>query len=140
MILVDSNVWIYYLDATLPEHEETVVVLEEIIEREEIAITVVVAIETIHYLFKRLGTNIGKKKAEIFLRYPFMMIDLTGDDMVHVAEILAETSHLGIEGRDASILVGMQREGIKTIITHDEAFKRTPEVEVVDPIGEKTKI
>ncbi|GAH78895.1 unnamed protein product, partial [marine sediment metagenome] len=42
-------------------------------------------------------------------------------------------AHTGIGGRDASILALMRSAGIKKICTHDKAFKKIPNLEVIDP-------
>ena len=44
MILVDSNIWIYYLDASLPEHEFVVPALENLFDQKKIAITTIIII------------------------------------------------------------------------------------------------
>lgn len=134
MILVDSNLWVYYFDATLPEHESVVPYMEKIFRDEKIAITTVVALETLHYIFQRLGTAVGNTKGKIFLRFPFIVIDLLTEDLSEILERLSLSTHLGIGGRDASILAAMQRIGINTIATHDQAFKRLADINVIDPI------
>jgi predicted nucleic acid-binding protein len=41
---------------------------------------------------------------------------------------------LGIGGRDASILATMAQNNLVEIMTHDQAFKRVPDIKVIDPI------
>ena len=63
---------------------------------------------------------------------PFYGID---EELVGLSLIkLSEFSHLGIGGRDATILATMSIEEIHTLMTHDQAFKRIPDIEVIDPI------
>jgi uncharacterized protein len=47
---------------------------------------------------------------------------------------LARYSQTGIGGRDATILASMDMLGIKKLMTHDRAFKRIDQIEVVDPV------
>ena len=48
-------------------------------------------------------------------------------------EKLCESAHVGIGGCDASILATMDARGINSIMTHDQAFRRVPNVRVIDP-------
>lgn len=43
-------------------------------------------------------------------------------------------SHLGIGGRDATILAFMREESIERIMTHNAALKKIDWLEVIDPI------
>ena len=49
-------------------------------------------------------------------------------------DMLCSYSHTGIGGRDATMLYAMKKAGIARIMTHDEAFKKTDWVEVVDSV------
>jgi predicted nucleic acid-binding protein len=134
MILVDSNIWAYYFDASLPEHSRIVRPLEVALKKSQVAVNATIVIETLHYLVKRLGSLEGTKKGEIFLSYglPFYGVD---EELVGLSLTkLSEFSHLGIGGRDATILATMSIEGIHTLMTHDQAFKRIPDIEVIDPV------
>jgi len=52
-------------------------------------------------------------------------------------EMLKRYSHLGVGGRDATLLALMDRAKMKRMMTHDEALKRVDWLEVVDPLGSK---
>jgi uncharacterized protein len=47
---------------------------------------------------------------------------------------LAKYSQTGIGGRDATILASMEVLEIKKLMTHDRAFSRIDQIEVVDPV------
>lgn len=134
MIVIDSNIWAYYFDQTLPEHKPVVEALRRVLHKEKIMITVIIAVETFHYLVKRLGPLIGKEKADIFLNYDFEIIPLTEGMLEDTLKHLALNSHLGIGGRDATIITAMKANNIKKIMTHDQSFKIVADIEVLDPI------
>jgi predicted nucleic acid-binding protein len=134
MILIDSNIWAYYFDATLSEHQKVIKPLETALKKNQAAVNATIVVETLHYLVKRLGSLEGKTKGNIFLNYglPFYEID---EEVIELTLMkLSEFTHLGIGGRDATILATMSLEGIHNLMTHDQAFKRVPEIDVIDPI------
>jgi predicted nucleic acid-binding protein len=135
-ILIDSNIWAYYLDSTTTEHKKVVNPVRRAL-RGEVWINTVVQIEVAHYLVKRLGPVLGAEKAEKFLSYPFRVDELTVERVREAVEILKEYSHLGIGGRDATLLATMKAAGIRTLMTHDEALKRVEWVKAIDPCGER---
>lgn len=133
-IMVDSNIWAYYFDETMQEHKQTAAILEKFLEKKEVVITTVIAIETIHYLFRKLAKNKARDKAKVFIQGEFEILDIEESSLEKIIEKLYYTRNLGIGGRDASILVAMEKEKITKILTHDQAFKKLPEIEVIDPI------
>ena len=52
-------------------------------------------------------------------------------------EQLKRYSHLGVSGRDATILAFMKRSSSRKIMTHDSALKKVDWLEVLDPVPEK---
>jgi predicted nucleic acid-binding protein len=134
MILIDSNIWAYYFDASLSEHNLVIKPVEAALKKNLVAVNATIMIETLHYLVKRLGSLEGTKKGRVFLNYglPFYSIDEEIVDLTLTK--LGEFTHLGIGGRDASIVATMSIEGISKLMTHDQAFKRVPEIDVIDPI------
>jgi predicted nucleic acid-binding protein len=133
MIMVDSNIWAYYFDSTLPEHDHVVKPLERSLRKKETSINATIAVETIHYLVRRLGPLAGGEKARIFMDYDFPIYALDRPTLMLTRTKLCEFTHLGIGGRDASILATMEKQGIASIMTHDQSFRRVPSIEVVDP-------
>lgn len=134
MILVDSNIWIYYLDASLPEHNYAVSFLEKLIEEKNIAITTIIIIEVCHYLYKRLGADFGHQKSELFILGGFHIIDFHHTDLMNFRENFKLNLHLGLGGRDITVLTSMIKAGIDTIATHDQDFKYLNQIKVLDPI------
>ncbi|MGV9103649.1 MAG: type II toxin-antitoxin system VapC family toxin [Promethearchaeia archaeon] len=134
MILVDSNIWAYYFDASLPEHNKVIKPLEAALEKNQVAINAIIVVETLHYLVKRLGSLEGKRKGRVFLGYGMPLYEIDEEIVTLTLMKLSEFTHLGIGGRDATILATMSVEGIHNLMTHDQAFKRIPEIDVIDPI------
>jgi predicted nucleic acid-binding protein len=133
LILVDTNIWAYYFDSTLLEHSQVLRPLEKALRKGEASINATIAVETLHYLVKRLGPLAGGEKARIFMDYGMPVYALDRPTLMLTRTKLCEFIHLGIGGRDASILATMEKEGIVSIMTHDQSFRRVPDIEVVDP-------
>jgi predicted nucleic acid-binding protein len=134
LILIDSNIWAYYFDSSLDEHKSVVKPIETSLKKEQAVVNATVVIETLHYLVKRLGPIVGGEKGRVFtaLGLPLFQIDSALNEIS--LQKLCEFTHLGIGGRDASILATMEIEDISQIMTHDQAFKRIPDIKVIDPI------
>ena len=134
MILIDTNIWAYYFDSTLPEHTQIIKPVEDALRQSKGAVNSTIVIETMHYLVRRLGSLVGGEKGQVFLNYgiPIYMLDAEALELTLLR--LCELSHLGIGGRDASILATMAQNNLVEIMTHDQAFKRVPDIKVIDPI------
>ena len=65
--LIDSNIWIYYFDNTLPEHQSVCSYVDTLIDTENIVVTSIIVIEVCHYLYRRLGSEIGNQKSDLFI-------------------------------------------------------------------------
>ena len=140
MLFIDSNIWAYYFDEMAPEHKFVVKAVEDYLRKGEVAINTVILMEVAHFLIKNLGAKVGRRKIIIFLNFPFTIVDFTYELAVRSIHLLAVYSHLGIGGRDATILASMEKLKTNTIMTHDAAFKRIPNIKVIDPIqAEKIK-
>lgn len=134
MIFIDSNIWAYYFDASFPEHKKVVKPVETALKKKQAVVNATIVMETLHYLVKRLGPLEGAKKGRIFLNYGMPLYELDEEILELTLTKLSEFTHLGIGGRDASILATMTLEGIGRLMTNDQAFKRIPEIDVIDPI------
>lgn len=132
--MIDSNIWAYFFDSTLPEHEKVKETLENAIKNKEILMTTVIQMEIMHYMIKRLGAIIGREKLEIFLNYPFALDVLDRELVVDTMEVLQKYSHMGIGARDASILASMKRNDVNEIMTHDQALKKIEGIKAFDPV------
>ena len=134
MIFIDSNIWAYYFDASFPEHKMVIKPVETALKKNQAIVNATIVMETLHYLVRRLGPLEGEKKGRIFLSYGMPLYELNEEILELTLTKLSEFTHLGIGGRDASILATMTLEGISRLMTHDQAFKRVPEIDVIDPI------
>ncbi len=133
ILTIDTNIWAYYFDRTSPEHKSVEKPVDRAIRKEEIAINTVIVMELAHFLVKSLGPIQGKEKLAVFLSYPLTIADLDNQGVLESIEELVRYSHLGVGGRDATVLAFMKRLGIKRIMTHDEALKKVDWLEVIDP-------
>jgi len=133
MLIIDSNIWAYYLDEDAPEHPSVINSVEGALRSEKIALNTVIIIEVAHFLIKNLGPVIGRDKLNLFLSFPFTIVDLDYKLALKAVELLANYSHQGIGGRDATILAAAETLGLVKIMTHDEAFKRVDWLKVIDP-------
>ncbi|RLI26976.1 hypothetical protein DRO58_05010 [Candidatus Bathyarchaeota archaeon] len=137
MLIIDSNIWAYYFDEDAPEHNFVVDNVEEALRSERIAINTVIIIEVAHFLIKNLGPLLGRNKLSIFLSFPFRIVDLNYELTLRALDLLAKYSHLGIGGRDATILATAETLSINEIMTHDEAFKRIEWLNTIDPVSKR---
>lgn len=133
-MFIDSNIWCYYFDSSVKEHEPVSEELERVLEEEDVYLNTVIVMEVAHYLVKNLGAVKGKEKVEKLLEFPFKVVDLDYTLMTDSIDSLAENTHTGIGGRDATILAAMEHEAEEKLLTHDQAFKNVDGIEVVDPV------
>ena len=63
------------------------------------------------------------------------MLDFDYRASLDSIEMLKRYSHIGIGGRDATILAMMDRAKIQRLMTHDEALKKVDWLEAVDPVS-----
>jgi predicted nucleic acid-binding protein len=133
MIMIDSNIWAYFFDADTPEHKSVVADVRKAL-KDGAMVNAVVAMEVAHYLIKNLGPILGREKLDIFLSFPIRLDELNSDLIKGSIDELCTYPHLGIGGRDATLLASMRKNQVERILTHDKAFKRVPDVKVMDPI------
>ena len=134
MIIVDTNIWAYYFDRDSPEHGSVVPYVERALKSEQMAVNTVIIMELAHFLVKNLGPVDGGEKLGLFLRFPLAISDFDYRAALDSVEMLKRHSHLGIGGRDSTVLALMSRAGVKRIMTHDEALKKVEWLEAVDPV------
>ena len=133
ILIIDTNIWAYYFDQDSPEHEHVVGPVERALRSEQIAVNTIIIMELAHFLIKNLGPVGGGEKLGVFLRFPLLISDLDYRSTLDSVEMLKRYSHLGVGGRDATILALMNRSGVKKIMTHDDALKKVEWVDAVDP-------
>jgi len=134
ILTIDSNIWAYYFDASAPEHRHVEGPVEKALQSEEIVLNTIIVMEVSHFLIKNLGPVVGGEKIQVFLGYPHLVADLDYKGALDSIEELKKHSHLGVGGRDSTVLAFMRRTKIKRIMTHDKALKGVEWLEVIDPI------
>jgi uncharacterized protein len=134
ILTIDTNIWAYYFDQDCPEHESVVGPVESALESEQIAINTIIVMELAHFLVKSLGPTIGGEKLDQFLRFPLSITDFDYQHALGAIEMLKKYSHLGIGGRDATLLAMMNEASETRIMTHDEALKKVDWLESIDPV------
>jgi predicted nucleic acid-binding protein len=48
---------------------------------------------------------------------------------------MKRVSYFGLGGCDATILVCMKKAGITSLVTHEQVFRQTKDITVIDPIA-----
>lgn len=134
MLFIDSNMWCYYFDESSGPHKSASVAINSVISREEVVMNSLVIMELAHYLIKNLGPIKGKEKLQKLLEFPFVIEDFNYGLLLASVDLLAQYSHTGIGGRDATILATMKKLKIRRLLTHDKAFRKIDFIEVVDPV------
>ncbi len=137
ILTIDTSVWAYYFDNEAPEHRYVEKPVDRAIRSDQISVNTVIVMELSHFLIKNLGPIRGGEKLNTFLSYPLVIEELDYEMMLESIEQLKRYSHLGIGGRDATLLALMKRLSIKKIMTHDAALKKVDWLQVSDPIPEK---
>jgi predicted nucleic acid-binding protein len=137
ILTVDTNIWAYYFDEDSPEHKSVIEPVENALKSEQIEVNTIIVMELAHFLIKNLGPVEGAEKLALFLRFPLVISDFDFRGSLDAIEMLRRYSHLGIGGRDATILASMSRAGVKKLMTHDEALKKVDWLEVRDPVPQK---
>ncbi len=134
VVFIDTNIWCYYFDQSAEEHEIVSNHLETLFSKTKIVVNTVIVMEIAHYLIKNLGPIRGKEKVEKLLQSDLIIHEFSLANMISSVNKLAEFSHLGIGGRDATILATMNEIGIKHLVTHDHAFKKVETIQIDDPV------
>ena len=138
MIFVDSNVWCYYFDQRLPEHENVKQTMREIIKSTQIASNTIVIMEVAHYLVRHFTQEKAKRRIDLFINLRNLAIaDFNRQEMKQTLETLTEHAYTdGLGGRDATIISTMKSQNINKLASHDETLKQIAyklEFEVIDP-------
>ena len=134
ILIIDTNIWAYYLDRDSAEHESVIADVEKALKSEQIAVNTVIIMELAHFLIKNLGPVDGGEKLGVFLRFPLVISDFDYRNALDSVEMLKRYSHLGVGARDATVPAMMSAAGVKRIMTHDEALKKVEWLQVVDPV------
>jgi predicted nucleic acid-binding protein len=123
MYCIDANVWEYFFDSGLDEHERVRDPVAEILADEPVFTTTVLQMEVVHYLTNQLADS--EPSVDRFLRLEDVTVaELTSDDVDRAATLLAEHDGTGIGGRGATVLAAMERYDVERLWTHDTGLKR----------------
>lgn len=133
-MFIDTNIWCYYFDQSAKEHEMVSKYLETLFSSTKVIVNTVIIMELTHYLIKNLGPIRGREKVDKLLQSDLVIQDFSLSQTIVAVTKLAEYSHTGIGGRDATILATMEELGIKQLVTHDHSFKQIDSIAVEDPI------
>lgn len=137
MRCLDANVWIYYFDATLPEHDGVASAVTDVLDDDPLFTTTVLQMEVVHYVDKQARD--ADQLIEQFLSLEDVHVaDLTATDVVRASKILQSHPESGIGGRDATVLAAMERYDVSELWTHDTGLHRVGDeinwLSVVDPV------
>lgn len=136
MILVDANIWVYFLDASSKEHARVKTALPRLLGDDELLMPTVVQMEVIHYVARRLGAG-AHEVVHTFLTQAGTVEPLTGGLVAEASRLLLAHLATGIGGRDAAILATAKLHGA-TLLTHDQDLARAAQamgLRVADPVG-----
>lgn len=122
MILVDANIWAYFLDANTREHSRVKATLPALMGDEELLMPTVVQMEVVHYLVRRLGADAGPA-VDTLLAQAAEIEPLTGGVTAEAARLLLAHQGAGIGGRDACLLVMAKRRDA-SILTNDNILAK----------------
>jgi predicted nucleic acid-binding protein len=144
MIMIDSNMWIYYFDESLEEHKYVKESMRKIVMEEEILVNTVVIQEVAHYLIRHEPVEEFWEDINYLIRLSSLeLLDFDYAMMQNALKLLSKYWNYGIGGRDAVLLATMVTKSVNEIMTHDAAFKKLrlkfdeiEDFEVIDPILE----
>ncbi len=123
MIAVDANVWVYYFDTRLAEHEAVRPWLRNALAERTLFVNTAIQMEVIHYFAKQLEDT--EAYTEWFLSLDGLVVTvLEQQDVSRAGELLVSHPHVGIGGRDASFVAAMERREVSDLWTHDTGLKR----------------
>ncbi|RJS86736.1 type II toxin-antitoxin system VapC family toxin [Candidatus Bathyarchaeota archaeon] len=95
MIFVDANIWCYYFDRRLPEHEHVRELMRKIIKSEEIVCNTIVVMEVAHYLVRHFKGADARRKIGYFVNLRNMnIVDFDRSVMTEALESPRETSRI----------------------------------------------
>ena len=139
MIFIDTNIWCYFFDARLPEHEHVRGTMREVLMKETVVVNTVIVMEVAHYLTRNLSEAEAKRKAGVFVNLRNMKIlDFDRTLMGVAVDYLTTYARSdGLGGRDSTVIASLSKFGIESLLTHDRALGAFAEklgFESIDPI------
>jgi len=139
MYCLDANVWVYYLDADLQEHQSVREDVADLLRSETLFTTTIIQMEVIHYLANQVADS--ESAVDQFLNLEASTVaSLTPDDVRRASAILHDHQNTGLGGRDATILAAVEKHDVRELWTHDADLKRVADdsldITVYDPVVE----
>jgi len=133
LIYVDSNCWIYWMDARLPEHAHTIAPMRKAASN-GILMSYTTLVEVAHYLRRLPAAEFQSSMTAMQNLSMLTLVDLDDEITLQALELLPRYSGKGLGGRDCVIVATMKSRGVKDILTHDRAFANVEGIHVVDPV------
>ncbi|THE65362.1 type II toxin-antitoxin system VapC family toxin [Salinadaptatus halalkaliphilus] len=139
MRCLDANIWVYYFDQTLEEHAAVTPAVRHVLGSEPIFVPTVLQMEVVHYLEGQLSESRASTNRFLSLE-DVVTAELTAADVERATEHLQTHPHVGIGGRDATVLAAMERFDVAELWTHDGGLQRIGDeldwLRVFDPVEE----
>lgn len=141
-MLIDSQIWIYYLDPNASENNHVSTYLEGtnedgILFNENIIVNPVIPMEVAHIIFGNLHLDTSLSYNTITSLFHFEHIEIKPIDLETLSDglnILAKYRKRGIGGRDAILMATLMKFNIKTIVTNDKNLLSLTEFRRINPI------
>lgn len=137
MYCLDANVWVYFFDSGLDEHDSVRPTVTPVLSDEPLFVTTVLQMEVVHYLTNNLRDSDGAVDRFLALE-DTTVAELTESDVDRAVGLLDAYPETGIGGRDATVLAAMERYDVSRLWTHDESLKRLGDrldwLSVTDPV------
>lgn len=142
MIIIDSQLWIFYLDPLSKENPHVVLWFDGsqksgILKTEEIGLSAIFPLEVAHTLYKipHLNQELSEKMLLSLISIKnIQILELDQFIMLNALNHLRNFGNKGIGGRDAIIISTMDLHQINTIATHDKGILRLNHLRRIDPV------
>ena len=138
MICIDANIWVYYFDSRADEHERVRPQMADTLENRRPFCNTAIQMEVVHFFANQFEDT--KRYVDRLLGFEDLAVaDLVIEDVERARELLVSHPHVGIGGRDASLVASMERRGVPELWTHDQGLKRLGDrldwLTVKDPVA-----
>lgn len=121
----------------LPEHRRVARAVRSALGK-PLLMTTVIQVEVAHVLVRQLGLAGGLDRMAALMAHPFEVDPLDEPLVAGAMEQMRLHGHLGVGGRDATLLASMARRGSDELWTHDAALQRVPGIKARDPVSGKS--
>lgn len=129
MLVVDTNHWVYLLDARAPEHARVAPALKALLDEEPLLMSGVIQLEVAHFVVRQLSDRI-EQVLEEFFDLPLGGYEaVTASSVLGAMGIMHRRRQAGIGSRDAHILYTARRHGASLLLTDDRALAKAARAE-----------